>query len=73
MIIEDLGYNSSLENHRKRHHLDSFGVGPVMSEHKARYIFKTAKNKFDVELISNLRFAAESRSDFPAVFKINAI
>jgi ribosome biogenesis GTPase len=49
MIIEYLGYNSSLENHRKEHHLDSFGVGRVMSEHKERYFFKTAKNKFDVE------------------------
>jgi hypothetical protein len=44
-----------------------------MTENKERCIFKTAKNKFDVELISNLRFAAESKSDFPAVFKVNAI
>ena len=67
MTLEDLGYNSSLENYRKEHNLDSFEVGRVISEHKERYIVKTAKNEFDSELIGNLRFAARSRSDFPAV------
>ena len=38
MTLKDLGYNSSLENYRKEHHLDSFEIGRVISEHKERYI-----------------------------------
>ena len=67
MTLEDLGYNTDLENFRKDQNLDSFGVGRVISEHKERYIVKTNKNEFDSELIGNLRFTAKSRSDFPAV------
>jgi len=67
MTIEDLGYNSSLENYRKEHKLSSFGVGRIISEHKERYIVKSDKAVYDSELIGNLRFSAKSRSDFPAV------
>ena len=67
MTLEDLGYNSSFENYRKEHNLDSFKVGRVISEHKERYIVKTGNTEFDSELIGNLRFDAKSRSDFPAV------
>ena len=67
MNLEDLGYHIGLEEYRKEHNLDSFEVGRVISEHKERYIVKTCKNEFDSELIGNLRFAAKSRSDFPAV------
>jgi len=67
MTLEDLGYNGTFEAHRVAHHLDSFEVGRVILEHKERYVVKTASQEFDAELIGNLRYAAESRYDFPAV------
>lgn len=67
MTLEDLGYNSELENYRKNQKLDSFGVARVISEHKERYIVKTTEKEYDAEILGNLRFTAQSRSDFPAV------
>ncbi len=67
MTLEDLGYNIELENYRRGQNLDSFGVGRVISEHKERYVVKTTEGEFDAEIIGNLRFSAQKRSDFPAV------
>ena len=67
MTYQDLGYNDTLERYRIEENLDSFEVGRVISEHKERYVVKTPENEYDSELLGNLRFTAESRSDFPAV------
>ncbi len=67
MTYQDLGYNEILERYRIEENLDSFEVGRVISEHKERYVVKTPESEYDSELIGNLRFTAESRSDFPAV------
>ena len=67
MTLEDLGYNADLENYRKNQNLDSFVVGRVISEHKERYIVKTAEKEYDAEIIGQLRFSAHNRLDFPAV------
>lgn len=67
MTLEDLGYNLELENYRKNHNLESFGLGRVISEHKERYIVKTPEKEYGGELVGNLRFTAHNRSDFPAV------
>jgi len=67
MILDDLGYNLDFENYRKEQNLDSFGVGRVVSEHKERYVVKTTEKEYDAEIIGNLRFTANNRSDFPAV------
>ncbi|MEZ4920350.1 MAG: ribosome small subunit-dependent GTPase A [Saprospiraceae bacterium] len=67
MTLEDLGYNSELENYRKDQNLDSYGVGRVISEHKERYVVKTPEKECDGEIIGHLRFSAHTRSDFPAV------
>jgi len=67
MTLEDLGYNIDLENYRNDQNLDSFEVGRVISEHKERYVVKNTENEYDAELIGNLRFSADKRSDFPAV------
>lgn len=67
MKLEDIGYNSELENYRKDKNLDVFQVGRVTSEHKERYIVKTADKEYDSEIIGNLRFTANDRTDFPAV------
>jgi len=67
MILKDLGYNTSLENFRKKQNLSSLGVGRIISEHKERYVVKTEKEEFEAEIIGNLRFSSNSRSDYPAV------
>ena len=67
MTIKELGYKEDLEKYRTEQNLDSFDLGRVVSEHKERYVVKTAMNEYDSELIGNLRFTAESRYDFPAV------
>lgn len=67
MTIQDLGYTKTIADYRTEQNLDSFEIGRIISEHKERYIVKTAKNEFDSELIGNLRFTAEDRYDFPAV------
>ncbi len=67
MTLEDLGYTVALENYRKEHGLDAFGIGRVISEHKERYVVKNTENEYEGEIIGNLRFSASSRADFPAV------
>lgn len=67
MTLEDLGYNDRLEKLRKENNLKEFEIGRVISEHKERYIVKTEKGEFEAEITGNLRFAAKSREDFPAV------
>ena len=67
MTLEDLGYDSTLENFRKEKNLDSLTIGRVISEHKERYIVKTREKEYEGEIIGNLRYTANSRTDFPAV------
>jgi ribosome biogenesis GTPase / thiamine phosphate phosphatase len=67
MILEDLGYNNSLEQFRNENQLNSFEIGRVIAEHKERYIVKTAKGDFEAEITGNMRFTAQGREDFPAV------
>jgi len=67
MTLEDLGYTAELEAYRLDQNLDSFGVGRVISEHKERYQVRTAEGEYEAEIIGNLRYASENRSDFPAV------
>ena len=67
MSLQDLGYTKEYEQYRKDNNLASFEIGRVISEHKERYVVKTPTQELDSELVGNLRFTAESRSDFPAV------
>jgi ribosome biogenesis GTPase len=67
MTLEDLGYRIEFEEYRKELHLDSFGIGRVISEHRDRYAVKTASSELDCELIGNLRFTATDKNELPAV------
>jgi ribosome biogenesis GTPase / thiamine phosphate phosphatase len=67
MTLENLGYYPELEKFCYDNDLKSFGVGRVISEHKERYVVKNEENEYEAEIIGNLRFSAQSRSDFPAV------
>jgi len=67
MKLEDLGYNNKLEKFRIDNNLKSFEIGRVVEEHKERYKVRTTTGEFEAEIIGNMRFAARSREDFPAV------
>ena len=67
MTLEDLGYNSELEEYRQDQNLGSFGIGRVIQEHKDRYKVNTESCELDCELIGNLRFATTNRNELPAV------
>ncbi len=67
MKLEDFGYNIELEKFRIEHNLDSFEIGRVVTEHKERYIIKTASGEYEAEITGNMRFTAKTREDYPAV------
>ncbi|HWQ82360.1 MAG TPA: ribosome small subunit-dependent GTPase A [Ignavibacteria bacterium] len=67
MNLFDLGYSDELEKFRIENNLESFSSARVISEHKERYVVKTAEGEYDAEITGNLRYSAESREDFPAV------
>ena len=67
MILEDLGYNDSIEQFRIENNLIDFEIGRIISEHKERYVVKSDKGEFDSEITGNMRFNANDREDFPAV------
>lgn len=67
MELEYLGYSSYLEKFRIENNLTGYDVGRVTKEHKERYVVRTDKNEYEAEITGNMRFSADSRSDFPAV------
>lgn len=67
MTLEDLGYSDKIEKYRIEHHLENFDIGRVVAEHKERYVVRTATGEFEAEITGNMRFAAKTREDFPAV------
>ncbi len=67
MTLEQLGYNSKIEELVIENSLREFEIGRVISEHKERYIVRASGGEYEAEITGNLRFTAESRSDFPAV------
>jgi ribosome biogenesis GTPase len=67
MKLEDLGYTDHLAKLRTENNLNDFEIGRVISEHKERYIVRTANGESEAEITGNLRFSAKSREDFPAV------
>jgi ribosome biogenesis GTPase len=67
MNLDELGYNERIEESRRELGLESFDVARVASEHKERYFVKNDSGEFEAEVMGNMRFTAESQSDFPAV------
>ncbi|MFY0685661.1 MAG: ribosome small subunit-dependent GTPase A [Cyclobacteriaceae bacterium] len=65
--IKDLGFDEHLSEYRNDNNLASFNVGRVILEHKERYVVLTEQGEIDCELIGNLRFTAQNRSDLPVV------
>ena len=67
MKLTDLGLTKEIDELIKDLDLSEFSVGRVTQEHRERYIVSDGENEFDTEITGNLRFSANSRSDFPAV------
>ncbi len=67
MKLEDLGYNTYIENYRKELGLEAFQVARVISEHRERYVVRTDKSEYHAEIIGNLRYSSNKRSDLPSV------
>ena len=67
MTYQDLGLSSSIEEYRKNQGLEGFEIGRVISEHKERYVLKTPDSEFLGELLGNLRYTANNKSDLPVV------
>ena len=67
MQPEYFGYNADLETYRQNNGLAALDFGRVIAEHKERYVVKTERGDLEAEITGNLRFAARSREDFPAV------
>jgi ribosome biogenesis GTPase len=67
MQLEELGYNSLLEKYITDNNLGNLEIGRVTEEHKERYKVITKGGEFETEILGNMRFAAKSREEFPAV------
>lgn len=67
MRLEYFGHYAQLEEFMLANNLDHNQIGRVIAEHKERYIIKTIQGEIEAEVTGNLRFAAKSREDFPAV------
>jgi ribosome biogenesis GTPase len=67
MELKDFGYNDVFENFKINNNLTGFETGRVISEHKERYVVRTALGEVKAEVTGNLRFSAKGREDFPAV------
>ncbi len=67
MNLKDLGYRPYMEEYRQEHGLGDLLIGRVAAEHRERYHVQSEQGMLECELLGNLRFSAESRSDLPAV------
>ncbi|WP_430811393.1 MULTISPECIES: ribosome small subunit-dependent GTPase A [unclassified Carboxylicivirga] len=65
--IKDLGFREYLRQYRSDNDLESLNIGRIILEHKERYAVLCEQGEIDCELIGNLRFTAQQRSDLPAV------
>ncbi len=63
-FLFQLGFNPEMSHYIIN---EGFEIGRVSSVHKERYTVINDKREYDCEVLGNLRFAAQSPLDFPAV------
>ncbi|MCW3787512.1 ribosome small subunit-dependent GTPase A [Plebeiibacterium sediminum] len=66
-LLYQLGFTSFFEEQLKENNDLGLDIARITSEHKERYTVKSEYGESEGEVIGNLRFAAESRADFPVV------
>src|SRR4030066_690393 len=67
MNLLDLGLNNEPTTYLIDNQLSNFSIGRVTQEHRERYVVSDGENEYEAEITGNLRFSANSRTDFPAV------
>jgi len=67
MNLLDLGFKNELTAYMRDNQLSDFSIGRVTQEHRERYVVSDGENEYEAEITGNLRFSANSRTDFPAV------
>lgn len=67
VILNEWGFNDSLSAYAEEHFSEEFSVGRVIAEQKDRYTLIISSGKIEAEVTGNLRFSAQSKSDFPVV------
>lgn len=67
MKLQELGLSEQLINRYPDYIEEKNNLARVIQEHKELYVVQNAHGTFKAEITGNLRYAAESREDFPAV------
>lgn len=67
MNLNDLGLARIQIDYINEHNIPENSIARVIRENKERYVITTGDNDFEAEITGNMRFAASSREDFPAV------
>lgn len=62
-----LGLNDKLWNQYESEQCDRSSLSRVIREHKELYQIQNSEGVFNAEITGNMRYAADSRADFPAV------
>lgn len=65
--LEQIGFDQRIKDLLNSHEYRNLEIGRISAEHKERYWLISDKGDFEGEITGNLRFAAKSRADFPAV------
>ena len=66
-ILQNLGYDSQLDEFIQSEDLTDFEIGRVVRESKQKYIIKTQLGNFNGQISGKLRHEAKNRADYPAV------
>ncbi len=67
MTLNELGFENKIQEEIDQKAVTVSEIGRVIAEHKERYTVAMQDGILEAEITGNMRFAAESREDFPAV------
>lgn len=67
MDLKDLGISRTQRDYIENNNIHENNIARVIRENRERYIISTGDTDFEAEITGNMRFAASSREDFPAV------
>lgn len=65
--LTELGLSQRIRDLYHTQQVDLSNIARVIQEHKELYVIQNAAGIFQAEITGNLRYLAESRTDFPAV------
>lgn len=65
--LDQFGLTEKLSEKFEQQETDFVNLARIIKEHRESYVIQNAQGEFNAEITGNLRYAAASRSDFPAV------